>query len=253
MKKILFKSLLVTSLVGLTVYFYASLPNVAGLRRTNPRTSALMELRDKEYRQKGLRAPPQRVWVSYGAISDHLKRAVLVSEDASFFNHPGIDFQELQAAMKTDWESMSFKRGGSTITMQLAKNLYLTPSKNPLRKLREILIAWQLERALSKKRIFEIYLNVVEWGHNIYGAEAAARYYFSKSAAALDPLEAATLAALLPNPRNAREKSLLYRRNLILSRFVTVGHMTEEEYNRVKQMPLSQKADKTAHSLSAER
>ena len=110
----------------------------------------------------------------------------------------------LRNAIKADWETMSFKRGGSTITMQLAKNLYLSPSKNPLRKAKEIVIAWQLEQALSKRRIFEIYLNVVEFGRNIYGAEAAARHYFGKSAAVLDPLEAATLAALLPSPRSSR-------------------------------------------------
>ena len=102
--------------------------------------------------------------------------------------------------------------------MQLAKNLYLNPSKNPLRKAKEIVIAWQLEQALSKRRIFEIYLNVVEWGRDVYGAEAASRHYFAKSAANLDIREAATLAALLPNPRNTREKKLIYRRNLILNR-----------------------------------
>jgi len=242
MKKILYKSLLVTSLVVLVVPFYASLPDVRSLRQTNPRSSALMELREREYRGKGLRLPRQQVWLSYGAISDHLKKAVLVSEDASFFDHPGIDLHEFKEAVKTDWESMSFKRGGSTITMQLAKNLYLTPSKNPLRKIREIMIAWQLERALSKKRIFEIYLNVVEWGYNIYGAEAAARHYFSKSAADLNTLEAATLAALVPNPRSSPEQSLLYRRNLILTRFVTMGYMSAEESDRAKQLPLFQAA-----------
>lgn len=211
-----------------------------------------MELRDKEYKQEGLRMPRQRIWVSYGAISEHLKKAVLVSEDASFFNHPGIDFQELKAAMQTDWESLSFKRGGSTITMQLAKNLYLNPSKNPLRKMREIIIAWQLERALSKKRIFEIYLNVVEWGQNIYGAEAAARHYFGKSAADLDLLESVTLAALLPNPRNPRGKSLLYRRNLILTRFVALGYMSDEEYKRAKNLPLFMKAGDSTQVLATE-
>lgn len=136
---------------------------------------------------------------------------------------------------------MSFKRGGSTITMQLAKNLYLDPSKNPLRKLKEIVIAWQLEHALSKRRIFEIYLNIIELGRNIYGVEAAARHYFSKSAATLDPLEAVTLAALLPNPRSAGEKSLVNRRNTILARLASVGHINQEEHHRLKQAPLFKK------------
>ena len=197
-----------------------------------------MELRDQEYRQKGGKSSRQQIWVAYDAISEHLKKAVLISEDASFFSHTGVDVKELQEALKKDWETGSFARGGSTITMQLAKNLYLNPSKNPLRKSKEVIIAWQLEQALSKRRIFEIYLNVVEWGPNVYGAEAAARHYFAKPAANLDILEAATLAALLPSPRNTREKSLTYRRNLILSRMAEIGYVSAEEFSRAKQAPI---------------
>jgi monofunctional biosynthetic peptidoglycan transglycosylase len=133
--------------------------------------------------------------------------------------------------------------------MQLAKNLYLDPSKNPLRKLKEIIIARQLEQALSKRRIFEIYLNIVEWGRNVYGAEAASRHYFGKPAAHLDILEAATLAALLPNPRNTPQKGLLYRRNLILGRFAAVSYIDGEEYNRVKAARLFQKVEQEAPLL----
>ena len=147
----------------------------------------------------------------------------------------------MQEALKKDWETGSFARGGSTITMQLAKNLYLNPSKNPLRKTKEIIIAWQLEQVLSKRRIFEIYLNVVEWGSNVYGAEAAARHYFAKPSVNLDILEAATLAALLPSPRNTREKSLTYRRNLILSRMAEVGYVSAAELSRAKQAPIFKK------------
>ncbi|HKY06599.1 MAG TPA: biosynthetic peptidoglycan transglycosylase, partial [Candidatus Binatia bacterium] len=143
-------------------------------------------------------------------------------------------------------------RGASTITMQLAKNLYLNPSKNPLRKLKEIVIAHQLERTLSKRRIFELYLNVVEWGRNVYGAEAAARYYFAKTAADLDPVEAATLAAMLPNPRSSKERSLLNRRNLILTRLASVGYLSNEEYRRTKQMPLFQKVQDRASELPSD-
>src|SRR5437899_8920892 len=214
MKRILFKSVLVTGVVGAVVYFYTTLPDVSVLNKNNPKTSALMQLREVEYRKKGILAPRQHIWVPYAAISEHLKKSILVSEDASFFSHKGVDVIELKEALKKDWESGKFQRGGSTITMQLAKNLYLNPSKNPIRKLQEIAITWQLEHALSKQRIFEIYLNVIEWGAGIYGAEAASRHYFSKSASDLNPSEAATLAALLPNPRNPREKGLLYRRNL---------------------------------------
>jgi len=246
MKRVLLKSLLLTVLIGIPAYFYTALPAVSVLKKSNPKSSALMELRDQENRQKKLRVSRQQIWVPYGKISDHLKKAVLISEDASFFSHKGVDVNELKEALKKDFETMSFKRGGSTITMQLAKNLYLNPSKNPLRKITEVIIAWQLEYSLSKTRIFEIYLNVVELGRNIYGAEAASRHYFEKSALNLDPLEAATLAALLPSPRTGLRKNVLYRRNLVLARLAGVSHITQEEYNRGKQMRLFQKVEEEA-------
>jgi monofunctional biosynthetic peptidoglycan transglycosylase len=241
MKRIFLKSLLVTAVVAAVAYLYTTFPDVKALKTKNPKSTALMELRDQEYGQKGGKSLRQQIWVPYDAISEHLKKAVLISEDASFFSHTGVDVKELQEALKKDWETGSFARGGSTITMQLAKNLYLNPSKNPLRKTKEIIIAWQLEQVLSKRRIFEIYLNVVEWGPNVYGAEAAARHYFAKPSVNLDILEAATLAALLPSPRNTREKSLTYRRNLILSRMAEVGYMSAAELSRAKQAPIFKK------------
>ena len=241
MKRILLKSLLLTAVVAGVAYVYQMLPDVKPLKTKNPKSTALMELRDQEYRQKGGMISRQHIWVPYGAISEHLKKAVLISEDASFFSHAGVDVKELQEALKKDWETGSFTRGGSTITMQLAKNLYLDPAKNPLRKAKEIAIAWQLEQALSKRRILEIYLNVVEWGRNIYGAEAAARHYFAKSAADLGIVEAATLAALLPSPRNVRERNVTDRRNLILSRMAGVGYASDEELSRSRQAPLFKK------------
>jgi monofunctional biosynthetic peptidoglycan transglycosylase len=253
MKRIFLRSVLLALVAGLAFYLYFSLPDVSELKRKNPATTALMELRDREYRSKNIRAARQQTWAPYGAISEHLKKAVLVSEDAAFFSHPGIDVHELKAALKKDWETWSFSRGGSTITMQLAKNLYLSPSKNPLRKAKEIIIAWQLERHLSKRRIFEIYLNVVEFGRNLYGAEAAARFYFGKSAAALDPLESATLAALLPSPRSSGERSLLKRRNLILGRLAKVGYLTADEYQRGRQSPLFQKVEEAEPLLLDEK
>ena len=249
MRKVFFSSLILTALLGGLFYFYQSLPDVAVLKQRNPKSSALMELRAEEYKQKNIRVARQQIWVPYGAISEHLKKAILLSEDAAFFSHKGVDLNELKEALKKDWETGSFKRGGSTITMQLAKNLYLNPSKNPLRKVKEIVIAWQLEQALPKRRIFEIYLNVVEWGRNIYGAEAAARHYFGKSAANLDVLEAATLAALLPSPRDSRQRGVLYRRNVILGRLASVGYLTQAEYNRAKQVPLFQKVEAEAPFL----
>jgi monofunctional biosynthetic peptidoglycan transglycosylase len=241
MRRIFLKSLLVTAVVAAVAYLYTTFPDVKALKTKNPKSTALMDLRDQEYRQKGGKSLRQQIWVAYDAISEHLKKAVLISEDASFFSHTGVDVKELQEALKKDWETGSFARGRSTITMQLAKNLYLNPSKNPLRKTKEIIIAWQLEQVLSKRRIFEIYLNVVEWGPNVYGAEAAARHYFAKPSVNLDILEAATLAALLPSPRNTREKSLTYRRNLILSRMAEVGYMSAAELSRAKQAPIFKK------------
>ena len=211
-----------------------------------------MELRDREYKATGVRGERRQVWVSYDDISEDLKRAILISEDAAFFNHQGIDINELKAAIRTVWDTLSFRRGGSTITMQLARNLYLSPAKNPLRKLKEILIARQLEQSLSKRRIFELYLNVVEFGRNLYGAEAAARFYFGKSAADLDPLEASTLAALLPSPRSSKQRSIVYRRNLILTRLARVGYLDQEESRRARQAPLFHKVAEKAPELPPE-
>ena len=252
MKRVLLSSLLATLIVSTGAYIYYTLPNVAELKQRNPKVTALMELREQEYKKNNIRGLRQQTWVGYSEISEHLKKAVLISEDAGFFSHKGIDMNELKAALKKDWETLSFARGGSTITMQLAKNLYLTPSKNPLRKLKELVIAHQLEQALPKRRIFEIYLNVVEWGRNIYGIEAAARHYFGKSAVALDPLEAATLAALLPSPRSSRDRSILSRRNLILGRLASVGYLSNEEYQRARSVPLYQKVEVEPPLLPAE-
>lgn len=249
MKKLLLSSLLIGALVGAVNYFYLSLPDVSALKKNHPKTSAMMDLRQAEYKQKNFKVARQYYWVPYGAISEHLKKAVLVSEDAAFFSHSGVDLNELKEALKHDWTTGRFARGGSTITMQLAKNLYLNPSKNPLRKIKEIIIAKQLESALTKRRIFEVYLNIVELGRNIYGAEAAARHYFGKSAGALDPLEAATLAALLPSPRNPRDRDLLQRRNAILTRLVTVGYLGREEADKARRTGLFQKVEEEAPLL----
>ena len=245
MKRILLKSFLLSLFLGWVVYEYATLPDVTPLKRRNPRITALMELRDEEYQGRGLNPARRQIWVSYDAVSEHLKKAVLVSEDAAFFSHRGVDLFELKEAVKADWERGQLKRGASTITMQLARNLYLSPSKDPLRKLREIAIALQLENALSKRRIFEIYLNVVEWGEGIYGIEAASRHYFSKPASQVDPGEAATLAALLPSPRNPSEKSLLSRRNTILNRMAKVGHISDAELHRQSRKPLIYRGDES--------
>ena len=179
---------------------YLTLPDVRPLRTGNPDTTAFMELRARQARAKG--AQPRKIqrWVPYSRISPSLKRAVLVAEDSGFWQHEGIEFEQMKESIEANIERLEFARGGSTITQQLAKNLYLSPSKNPIRKVREILIARRLEAELSKQRILELYLNVIEWGDDIYGAEAAARSYFSRSAAELGPQESALLAGAIINP-----------------------------------------------------
>ena len=202
-------------------YVYLTLPDVRALAKTNPKRTAFSELREREAAQAGKPLRHYQVWVPYSRISQNLKRAVLVAEDDAFWQHEGIDMEQLKISIRNDIEKGQV-RGGSTITQQLAKNLYLSPSRDPVRKLRELIIARRLEAGLSKARIFEIYLNVIEWGDGIWGAEAAARSYFGSSAASLSAEQAALLAGAIINPRvyspahpNAR---LLRRQRIILSR-----------------------------------
>lgn len=202
-------------------YVYLTLPDVRALATVNPTTTAFIELRQREAREAGRPFTVRQRWVPYTHLSSNLRRAVLVAEDAAFFDHDGIDFKELRASLEHNWEEGRFERGASTITQQLAKNLYLSPSRNPVRKLKELLITRRLEAALSKRRILEIYLNVIEWGDGVFGAEAAARAYFGKPAAALAPDEAALLAGAIINPREhnpARPTARLLRRQQIIAR-----------------------------------
>ncbi|MCA1558761.1 MAG: monofunctional biosynthetic peptidoglycan transglycosylase [Acidobacteria bacterium] len=182
-------------------YIYLTLPDVRPLKTANPTTTAFMDLRARQARAKGEQPKQVQRWISYGRISSHLKRAVLVAEDSAFWQHDGVDFEQLKESMEVNLERREFVRGASTITQQLAKNLYLSPSKNPVRKLRELLITRRLEGELTKQRILEIYLNVIEWGDGVYGAEAAARTYFGRPAADLGPQESALLAGAIINPR----------------------------------------------------
>jgi len=191
----------VVLVAGLLLYWYATLPDVAGLARTNPSTTAFIESRYAEATEKGRAFTLRWTWAPLTRLSPHLHKAVLVAEDASFYQHHGFDWEGLKEALTRNVDTGELRRGGSTITQQLAKNLYLSPDKNLFRKGHEAMLAWELERRLSKKRILELYLNVAEWGHGVFGAEAAARHHFGKSAEALRPDEAALLAAMLPSPR----------------------------------------------------
>jgi monofunctional biosynthetic peptidoglycan transglycosylase len=219
---------LVTILVALFVCWeWLTFPDVVALANAKPASTAFMDQRRAELRRQGKDDQLEWRWVSLDRISPNLRRAVLVSEDSAFYEHEGIDLDQVKKSFEENLEKGELARGGSTITQQLAKNLYLSPSKNPYRKVRELLITRSLEKHLTKKRILEIYLNVVEFGERTYGAEAAARRYFGKSAAALTPQEAALLAGCLPNPRRmnpgAPSRRLLARQKIILTRMETWG------------------------------
>ncbi len=184
----------------LGLWEWATWPDVAALVQRNPSTTAFIE-RYKSRRQKDGKTPAL-AWrmVSYGAIANDLKHAVIVAEDIDFFSHHGFATEEMKQALRDAWDEKELPRGASTLTQQLAKNLWLTPSYNPLRKVKEALLTRALEEKLGKRRILELYLNVAEFGPGIYGAEAAARHYFGVSAAALDLHQAAALAGSLPKP-----------------------------------------------------
>jgi monofunctional biosynthetic peptidoglycan transglycosylase len=201
------------------VYGYLTLPDVRVLAKTNPSSTAFMELRAAEAAREGRTTRHVQRWVPYSRISQSLKRAVLVAEDAAFWDHEGVDVEQIRESIQANWEQGRAIRGASTITQQLAKNLYLSPSRDPLRKLRELIIARRLEAALPKARIFEIYLNVIEWGDGIWGADAAARTYFGIPASALNAQQAALLAGAIINPRvlnPARPTARLLRRQRII-------------------------------------
>jgi monofunctional biosynthetic peptidoglycan transglycosylase len=196
-------------------------PDVAWYADHNPASSAFLD----RYRARAQREgwpPPQHRWASYGRISRSLKQAVVAAEDMEFFDHHGFSTHELQASLEDAWEEKTMPRGASTLTQQLAKNLWLNPSYNPLRKLKEAALTWQLERNLSKRRILELYLNFAEFGPGTYGAEAAARRYFGTSAAGLGAAQAAQLAAGLSRPRSwhpgAKSRGYQRRVRIVLRR-----------------------------------
>lgn len=219
--KILFL-IVVGTLVVWVGYEFLTFPNVAKLKTENPTTTSMIEFRASEARAEGKEPKKIQIWVPIDKISPNLQRAVLAGEDTNFLTHHGFDWDAIQKAWEdaqkqgedeakkegdydpNDWipPMPNFKRGASTITQQLAKNLYLSEERSFFRKGREAVITYFLERNLSKRRILEIYLNVIEWGDGIYGAEAASRYYFKKSAADLSLQEAAYLSAVIPSPLN---------------------------------------------------
>jgi len=202
-------------------YIWITLPDVRPLRKTPPASTAWMDMRAAQARAAGKPVRKNQRWVSYGRISPNLTRAVLLAEDGAFWSHEGIDFDEMKMALEDSWEKGEPLRGASTITQQLAKNLYLSPSRNPTRKITEFLIARRLEAELSKQRILELYLNEIEWGDGIWGCEAAARAYFGVSASDLSAEQAALMAGAIINPIRyspAHPNGRLLRRQQIILR-----------------------------------
>jgi monofunctional biosynthetic peptidoglycan transglycosylase len=167
----------------------------------NPDTTRFMNIRLGELQAKDPKAQLKKQWISYGKVSIHLKRALIVSEDDLFVHHEGFDWEGIQKAMQKNQQRGKIVAGGSTISQQLAKNLFLSPDKTPWRKAQEAIITLMIEAVWSKQRIFEVYLNVIEWGSGVFGAEAAARHYYGIGAAQLGPEQAARLAGMVPSPR----------------------------------------------------
>jgi monofunctional biosynthetic peptidoglycan transglycosylase len=232
--------LVVLSAVIFSIAFYFVYPDVSTLRKVNPKKSAFMEYRENEWLRQGKEKKIVQQWVPLAQISPYVIKAVIIAEDDKFWSHEGFDFDAMQKALEKDLKQRKFKVGGSTISQQLAKNLFLSPSKNPVRKLKEAVLTWRLERNLSKKRIIELYLNVAEWGDGLFGIEAASHRYYDKPASDLSASEAARLAAILPNPRRyspvGGSPYVAYRSELIYQIMVRRG-IVIEDYDDVMNEP----------------
>jgi monofunctional glycosyltransferase len=190
-----------TLVIAMAIYEFWHFAQILYWVDHNPRSTRFMQARLQHLRQKQPNARLQQQWAEYGQISINLKRAIIIAEDAKFVDHDGFDWEGMQRAIEKNQERGRIVAGGSTITQQLAKNLFLSGERSAWRKIQEAAITAMLELVMGKRRIFEIYLNVAEWGEGVFGAEAAARHYFGVSAASLTSDQAARLAAMLPRPR----------------------------------------------------
>jgi monofunctional biosynthetic peptidoglycan transglycosylase len=213
-----------------------SVPDVSKLRKERPKKTALMEYREKEAKEKRKKYSIHQIWVPFSNISPYLVKAVLIAEDDKFWRHEGFDYEAIEKAIEKDLKAKRFKFGGSTISQQLARNLYLSPAKNLLRKMREAIITWRMEKVLSKRRMLELYLNLVEWGDGIFGIEAASRHYYGKPSAELSPEEAAKLASVLPNPRRYNpigSQRYVVNRSAVIYRVMIQRGVVPPEYTEV--------------------
>jgi monofunctional glycosyltransferase len=219
------------------VYFWISLPEVEHLKNQNPHSTAMMEQRKAEAKKKGQTLQIRQEWVAYDRIPKLLKQTVIASEDAAFYQHEGIDYYEMKEAFWKNVMEGKKARGGSTITQQLAKNLFLSTRKSYYRKIREYFIAGRLEEHLSKNRILHIYLNVIELGKGIFGVEAASRFFFKKPVGQLNLEEIVRLVAVFPKPLRvtplSNSRYLKWRARLLLERLKKYKRISPGEYNRV--------------------
>jgi len=194
-------ALLFIPIILLPLLYLLLMPDISKWKKENPKKTAFMEYREKQWREKDPGINIHQIWVPLSNISTYLIKAVLIAEDDKFWRHEGFDYEAIRKAIESDLKAKRLKFGGSTLSQQLARNLYLSPEKSLLRKMSEALITWRMETVLSKRRILELYLNVVEWGEGIFGIEAASRHYYGKPSSQLTAVEATTLAAILPSPK----------------------------------------------------
>jgi len=214
---------------------YLSLPKVAYLVNKNPKTTALIQTRLEESSKKNRKFKIHQTWISFDQIPDILKTTIRISEDAGFYQHEGVDFTELQEAIKRNLDEGRIVRGGSTITQQLAKNLYLSTDKSFVRKLKEYFITKRLENTISKNRIFHLYLNVIEFGPGIFGVQAASQRFFNKNVADLNLEECVRLTAVIPRPLsmnpNSNSRWMNWKAGWILSKMLQFNYITKDEYD----------------------
>jgi monofunctional biosynthetic peptidoglycan transglycosylase len=225
-------------LVGSVLLIYLSLPDVGDLKTNNPRTTALMLQRFREAKKSQTNLVIRQQWVTFDEIPQLFKDTIRVTEDAGFYQHQGLDFTELKAALKKNWQKGKFVRGASTITQQLAKNLYLSTDKSIIRKIKEYLIARRLENQLGKKRIFNLYLNVIEFGPGVFGVQAAAQNFFNKNVSQLDLEEIVRLTAVIPKPLKetpTRNSSWIkWKAGWILDTLRRYKYIDQREYQMAK-------------------